>query len=67
MHGCGAGEEDDDRLYTSWLHSRWNASSAAAAAAKHLASVPAAAGLLAVLGAEIGMRLLLVVGMVVCQ
>ena len=52
MRWCGAG-------------ARWNASSAAAAAAKHAASAPAAAGLPSVLGAENGVRLLLVVGMVV--
>ena len=40
------GDEDDDRIYTSWLHSRWSASSAAAAAANQGASAPAPAGFL---------------------
>jgi hypothetical protein len=39
-----AGDEDDDRIYTSWLHSRWSASSAAAAAANQGACAPAPAG-----------------------
>jgi hypothetical protein len=40
------GDEDDDGIYTSWLHSRWSASSAAAAAANQGACAPAPPGFL---------------------